>query len=180
VTHELVGVGSAVVVAQALDLGPAPTAGMAVSALLGSRLPDVDVRGARVHRRTLLERRLRPVRLAGTVVRLPLRFGPLLRHRGVTHSLLAWVAASLLVGLIASLAGAAVGVLAGSGFALGYGTHIAADACTTHGVRPWIPFRRRRLWLLPAQLRIKTSSPGELGFALAFVLLAAAALAVVT
>lgn len=166
VTHEFVGVGSAVVAAQAVDLAPAPTVGLVQSAVVGTRLPDVDFAGARVHCRTLFERRLWPVHLVGTIARLPLRVGPLFRHRGVTHSLPACAVLSLLVGMVASLAGKPVGLLVGSGIAIGSVAHIAADACTIAGVCPWVPFKRSHVWLLPAGARIRTGSVGELGFAI--------------
>lgn len=73
-------------------------------------------------------------------------------HRGVTHTV--WFA--LLVGVVLAVAGALVGSsrgvvasvgLAAFGFAVGVvtiGSHIAADALTPAGVRPFAPVRTRR------------------------------------
>jgi hypothetical protein len=71
-THELVGVSLAVAAGLVLEARPLETAGLAASALLGSRLPDVDQVGARVHRRTALERRTVLAGAAGALLRLPL------------------------------------------------------------------------------------------------------------
>jgi inner membrane protein len=165
--------------AQALDLGAAALAGLAASALLGARLPDADVDGARIHRRTLAERRSWPVYVVGTIVRLPLLLARGLRHRGITHSLAACAVASLIVGFIASLAGGSPGVLVGAGVALGYLTHIAIDACTPGGVCPWAPFRWSPAWLVSPAARIRTGGVGEFGFAVVFAVLATCALAIV-
>ena len=71
-THGLVGVGTAVIAAEALDLGTAALAGLAASALLGARLPDADLAGARIHRRTVAERRNWLIYVLGTGARVPL------------------------------------------------------------------------------------------------------------
>lgn len=100
VTHEIVGVGLDVAAARAVALGFTATDRGGRFGLLGSRLPDVDAARSRVHRRTLLERRVTLVRVAGRVVRVPLRVGPWLRHRGIAHSVLACAVTSLLTALL--------------------------------------------------------------------------------
>ena len=143
-------------------------------------LPDADQAGTRVHRRTLLERRVALIRLAGTLARVPLRTLTLLPHRGVTHSLTAGVLATLLAGALASLIEASLAPAIAAGLAIGYGTHLVADACTPSGVPAWAPFSRRRRWVLPARIRIRTGSASEyLLLALLTALLCAATLALV-
>jgi membrane-bound metal-dependent hydrolase YbcI (DUF457 family) len=142
--------------------------GLAAAAWVASMLPDVDLPGARVHRRTRLERRHLAVRSAGRLARIPLWLAARLEHRGITHSIAACAAVIWLAALISR--DAAIGA------ALGYGAHVAADACTPAGVRAFAPVSRRPVHLLPKCARIPTGSARELLFGLAF----AAACAVVT
>jgi hypothetical protein len=129
--HELVSVSLAVAAGRVLDAGPLETAGLAAVAVLGSRLPDVDQVGARVHRRTRLERRSRLAGAAGALLRLPLRMlAAVVSHRTVTRSALACAAAAALAALVASPAGTTVAFVAAGGVAIGYAAHVAADACT--------------------------------------------------
>jgi membrane-bound metal-dependent hydrolase YbcI (DUF457 family) len=60
--------------------------------------------------------------------------------------------------VVASLAAPAIAGAVGGGVALGYGAHIAADACTPAGVRAWAPFSAKRTWLLPSRARVRTGS----------------------
>ena len=170
-THQIAGVGLAVVCGAALDVPAANVLVLAGAACLGSVLPDADRAGSKVYRRTRLERRVWPVRLLGTVARLPLRFLILLGHRGLTHSLFASVLAGIVCWAAVSLVAPGVAVAAGVGLALGYGAHVAADACTPSGVALWAPLSRRRHWLLPRSARIPTGSLREV--AVATLLLAA-------
>jgi inner membrane protein len=178
-THELVGVTLAVAAGRVLDAGLLETAGLAATALLGSRLPDVDQLGARVHQRTWLERHTWLVRVAGAVLRLPLvLFALVVPHRTMSHSALACAAAAALAALVASPAGAGVALVMAGGVAIGYASHVAADACTPAGVTLWAPLSRRRVWLLPRRARIRTGSLREGIFAaVAAVALASALLA---
>jgi membrane-bound metal-dependent hydrolase YbcI (DUF457 family) len=83
------GVGLAAVSAAALDAS-APAAAIVVgSAGLGALLPDADRAGARLYRRTPIERRVLLLRPLGLLARLPLRVLIVLPHRGPTHSLFA-------------------------------------------------------------------------------------------
>ena len=171
-THELVGVGLAIVTARAIDLPAGSTVGVAAAALVGSRLPDLDKAGARIYHKTLFERRMVVFRVVGSLARLPLSLGTRLRHRGVTHSALACAAAPLLAWLLTSAAGPGVAAVAAAGIGIGYVAHVAADACTPGGVRAWAPLSRERVWLLPPRARIKTGSARELVFAVVFAALA--------
>jgi inner membrane protein len=174
-THELVGVSLAVAAGRVLEAAPVETAGLAAAALFGSRLPDVDQLGARVHRSTRLERRTLIARTAGALLRLPLMlFAVVVPHRTVTHSALACAVAAGLAALVAMPAGGTVALMVAGGVAIGYASHVAADACTPTGVSLWAPVSRRRVWLLPRRARIRTGSWRQVAFAVA----AAATLAV--
>ncbi|MGH2947046.1 MAG: metal-dependent hydrolase [Solirubrobacteraceae bacterium] len=165
-THELVGVSLAIMAGRAFEAGAPETVGLAAAALLGSRLPDVDQRGARVHRRTGLERGSVLVCAVGAVLRLPfVAFAVLASHRAVTHSALACAAAAALAAFVAAPLGTSVALVVSGGVAIGYTAHVAADACTPGGVRLWAPASRRRVWLLPAGARIRTGSWGEAALA---------------
>jgi membrane-bound metal-dependent hydrolase YbcI (DUF457 family) len=173
-THQIAGVGLAAVCAAALD-APATEAVVLVGAAgLGSLLPDADLAGSRVYRRTRVERRVLLARVAGALARLPLRLLVLLGHRGVTHSLLACALAAGLSGLAVSLVAPGMALAAGAGLAIGYGAHLAADASTPSGIALLAPLTRRRFWLLPRPARIPTGSLREYAVAL---LLAGGALA---
>ena len=178
-THELVGVSLALAAARALEAGPLESAGLAVAALYGSRLPDLDQLGARAHRRSTLERRSLLFGAAGSAMRLPLiAFAALVPHRTVTHSALACAAAGGLVALVAFPLGADAALVVGVGVAIGYAAHVAADACTPGGVCLWAPISRERVWLLPPRARIPTGSFREAALAAAAVAALAAVLIV--
>lgn len=173
------GVSLAVAAGRVVEAGPLETAGLVAAAVFGSRLPDVDQLGARVNRRTRLERRTRLAGATGAVVRLPLvMFALVVSHRTVTHSALACAAAAVLAVLVASQAGTTVAHVVAGGAAIGYAAHVAADACTPAGVRLWAPLSRQRVWLLPPRAPIRTGSSREAAVAavaaaaLAFALLA--------
>jgi membrane-bound metal-dependent hydrolase YbcI (DUF457 family) len=153
-THELIGVSLALAAGHLLEAQPLQTAGLAVAAVCGSRLPDIDQLGARIHRRTRLERRSLLVGAVGAALRLPLVvFAASVSHRALTHSALACVAATLFAALVASTAGPEPALLVGAGVGLGYAAHVAADACTPGGVTLWAPLSPRRVWLLPPRAR---------------------------
>ncbi len=164
-THELIGASVGLAAARAVHADPVLTVVTVGAAVFGSRLPDVDQLGARVHRRTRLERRGMLLGVAGRVVRLPLvAFAMVARHRGVTHSLAA--CGVLVAGAVVLGGGLPYLVLGAWGLALGYCSHVVADACTPAGVSLWAPFSSRRVRLLPAGARIATGSAAELLVAL--------------
>jgi membrane-bound metal-dependent hydrolase YbcI (DUF457 family) len=161
-THELIGVSLALAAGHLVEAQPLQTAGLALAAVCGSRLPDIDQLGARVHRRTRLERRSLLVGAASAALRLPLvAFAAIVSHRTLTHSALACAAAPLFAALVASAAGPGAALLVGAGVGLGYAAHVAADACTPAGVRLWAPLSRKRVWALPPRARIPTGSLRE-------------------
>ena len=176
-THQIAGAGLAGVSAAATDARVSTTAVMVGAAWAGSLLPDADLAGARVHRRTRIERRAPLLWLAGLLLRLPLRLLCLLPHRGPTHSALACTLVTVACAVAMRLVDPALAPAAAGGVAVGYGAHLAADACTPSGVPLWAPFSGRRRWLLPARARIKTGSAREyLALALLSLLLVVAAL----
>jgi membrane-bound metal-dependent hydrolase YbcI (DUF457 family) len=160
-THQIAGVGLAVVTAAALDAPASSAVALVAGAWLGSLLPDADRAGSRIHRRRRLERRVLPVRVLGWIARVPLRLLTVLEHRGITHSLAACAAAAIASGLLASLVVPAVAVEVGAGVAIGYLAHVAADACTPSGAPLFAPLSRRRRRLLPRHARIPTGSARE-------------------
>ena len=165
-THEVIGVSLALGAGQALEAGPFESVGLALAAVAGARLPDIDQLGARIHTPSRLERRSLIVGAVGAALRLPLVvFAGVASHRALTHSALACAAAAALAALVASPAGGAAALFSGGGVAIGYGAHVAADACTPGGVRLWAPFSRQRVWLLPPVARIPTGSLREAALA---------------
>jgi membrane-bound metal-dependent hydrolase YbcI (DUF457 family) len=164
-THQIAGVGLAAVAGAALDADATTAAVLVGASWLGSLLPDADLAGARVHRRTRLERRNLLVGLVGSLARLPLRLLVVLGHRGLTHSLFACALAAVACGAIVSLVAPGVAVVAAAGLAIGYGAHLVADACTPGGIALWAPVSSKRRWLLPRPARIPTGSLREYALA---------------
>jgi membrane-bound metal-dependent hydrolase YbcI (DUF457 family) len=158
-THQIVGVTCALGASRALGLEAVETAAASVNAVWGSWLPDADRLGTRIHRRSRAERRSPLVGALGAVARLPLwAFALVARHRGISHSPEACVlvcAAAAALGL--SLPPPALALT--GGLALGYVTHVAADACTPFGVSSALA--HRKLWLVPRRARIRTGSLRE-------------------
>lgn len=141
VTHTLLG--AAVVLPVALQQEPALAAACLWCGVVGGGLPDwIDFRSD---------------------LRAPLR--P--RHRGVSHSLFALLAsaialhialvalrnADIRVGSLALAPGWGVIEAAVTSLALGFASHLAADATTHAGIRPLLPLSGQKVWLLPRPLR---------------------------
>jgi len=170
-----VGAAVTLAVCAAVDSGGLVAAAAVCASLLGSRLPDADQPGARIHRRTRLERRSLIARLAGRVLRLPMTiFAALAQHRGATHWLLSGAATTI---VLAGAAGALwpplrLPVFIGAG--CGYGAHLLADACTPHGAPLLGPFSARRVHLLAPRMRVMTGGAGDLLVLMAATLTAAA------
>jgi inner membrane protein len=178
-THEAIGAAVTLGVCAVVDSGALVAAGAVCASLLGSRLPDADVRGARIHRRTRLERRRVVARVAGGVLRLPMTiFTASARHRGATHWVLTAAAVTIVLTAAARAVWPALMAPVAIGAGCGYCAHLLADACTPHGVPLLGPFSSRRIHLLPAGLRVATGGIGDL-LMLITATLAAAALGVV-
>lgn len=85
-THRAVGAATTLALCAAVHTGGVVAVAAACASVLGSRLPDVDQPGARIHRRTRLERRSLTAGIAGRALRLPMTiFAALATHRGATH-----------------------------------------------------------------------------------------------
>ena len=97
-------------------------------------------------------------------------FRSTLRHRGVSHGILALAACAGVTWFVLRLFQAnpitlgdvdlspsaqTLAVLTVA-LALGFLSHLAADACTIAGIRPLLPFSHWRIWLLPRPLRGRT------------------------
>jgi membrane-bound metal-dependent hydrolase YbcI (DUF457 family) len=174
-THEAIGGAAALAACTAVQTGPLLAAGAFCASLFRSRLPDLDQPGARIHRRTRLERRSFSAATVGSVLRVPVTiFARLAEHRGATH----WLVTGAAVTIALTLASAAVwsrfGLPVAIGIGCGYGAHLLADACTPHSAPLFGPFRARRVHLLPSGHRIVTGSLGDLLILIAAMLTAAA------
>ncbi len=141
VTHTLLG--AAVVLPIAVSREPAIAAGCLWLGMVGGGLPDwLDLRSD-------FKTQLR------------------LKHRGTSHSLFVLVACSAMLYLALvtlrrtpvafgpwslSPGDAIITALVGS-LVLGIASHLAADACTYAGIRPFLPLSKRTIWLLPRFMR---------------------------
>ena len=162
-THEAVGVAVTLSVCAVADSGVLVAAGAVCASLLGSRLPDADQLGARIHRRIRLERRSLAAAVAGATLRLPMTlFAAVARHRAVTHWLLSGAVVTLLLAALAAAAWPPLALPVALGTGCGYVAHVLADACTPHGAPLLGPFSARRVHLLPAGHRIITGGRGDL------------------
>lgn len=162
-THEAVGAAVTLAVCAAADRGAFATAAAVCASVLGSRLPDVDQGGARIHRRTRVERCNLMVAFAGAILRLPMRtFAALAQHRGATHWLLSGAAVTVLLAGVARALAAPLTLPVAIGVGCGYCAHLLADACTPHGAPLLGPLRTRRVHLLPARMRVVTGGVGDL------------------
>ncbi|MDQ3678391.1 MAG: metal-dependent hydrolase [Actinomycetota bacterium] len=162
-THEAVGAAATLAVCVAADSGALVATGAVGVSLLGSRLPDVDQLGARIHRRTRLERRNLTARLIGGVLRLPVTiFAALAAHRGATHWLLSGTVVMIALAAAAGAVWPPIALPVAIGTGCGYLAHLLADACTPHGAPLLGPFSRRRVHLLPSGRRVLTGGQGDL------------------
>jgi membrane-bound metal-dependent hydrolase YbcI (DUF457 family) len=138
VTH--ITTGAAVALPVAIGLSPAAAAGALFMGMAGAVIPDYADLRSDVRR--------------------------VLRHRGLSHSLLfAGAAIALAYVILASLSQVAdrrfqlhadlVAPLL-LAFALGIGSHLLLDAATPSGIRPFLPLWGFRLRILPPGMRVTT------------------------
>jgi len=149
-THALVGISSLWLLAPLPHVLTTETIGsLVVLATVGALLPDLDAQQSKI--KSLEVKGIRPF--------VPLSFlaNRAFGHRGLLHSLPGWLGFGALClplalwwGWEASLA-----------LFLGYGSHLAADACTKSGIPGWPNNRRKRLHLLSTDFRFVTGSPAE-------------------
>ena len=162
VTHETIGATGALVACAIAGADVLTTAGCVVVSVLGSRLPDADQHGSKIHRKTGWERRNPMIALLGFIARIPLvAFAAVVRHRGATHWLSTGVAVTAVSAVAAGAVYAALVLPVAAGLGAGYTLHLLADACTPHGVPLLGPFSRRKRHLLPKGRRIRTGSGPE-------------------
>ncbi len=147
-THALLGVASLWLLQPLPGALTSDTlAPLAVTAVFGALLPDLDAQGSL----------LKYWQVGGVRPFVPLSnllhrsFG----HRGLLHSLRGLLGASLLA-LPLLLLGWPLFV----GLVLGYASHLVGDACTKSGL-PLLYPDPRRLHLLPRPLRLTTGSQAE-------------------
>lgn len=162
VTHETIGATGALAVCAIAGADVLTTAGCVAVAVLGSRLPDTDQLGSKIHRMTRLERRKPLIGLLGFIARVPLVvFGAVVRPRGATHWLSTGLAVTVICGVLAGVGDAVFVLPVAAGLGAGYTLHLLADACTPHGVPLLGPFSTRTRHLLPKDRRIPTGSGRE-------------------
>jgi membrane-bound metal-dependent hydrolase YbcI (DUF457 family) len=118
-----------------------PLAGALSGAVVGGLAPDIDSDESKARRMTGTNRQSGPLGWLASLL-LP-------RHRGLTHEPLILV---LLAAMVLWLPHPAL-----VAFAVGYATHLVADALTVGG----IPFLGRRVHLLPGWSRVRTGSVAE-------------------
>ena len=134
--------GAAIALPVAVGLSPAAAAGAIFMGMAGAVVPDYADLRSDVHR--------------------------VLRHRGVSHSLLFAGAAILLVAVMLTaltrvadprfqLPPELVDPLL-LAFGLGIGSHLMLDAATPSGIRPFLPIWGFRLRILPPGMRVTTGS----------------------
>lgn len=137
-THILLG--AAVAMPIAASLSPAVAIGAVWLGMVGGGYPDwIDLRSD---------------------------FKARLKHRGVSHSILLGVVLMAGVFLMLQITTSQFPAIALAEseiramtltFALGFLSHLLADACTYAGVRPLLPFSNEQWWILPKPLRGKSS-----------------------
>ena len=160
-THALAGVGSLWCL-QAFPslLRPELLAPLSLLAALGALLPDLDASQSQI----------KHLSVAGVTPFAPVAsllnraFG----HRGLLHSLLGWGIATVLLMPLAIIGGIAIPLA----LSLGYGSHLATDACTKSGIPFFYP-NRKRYHLLPRPLRLTTGSMAEEAVLAVFAMLTA-------
>jgi inner membrane protein len=143
-THLIIGTGSGLALALVTHQPPLQAGALALAGALGGLLPDSDSPHALIHQKLFL------TRIVAFFV----------KHRGITHSLLATALLFVL--------GAKFAQMYGYAMAAGYASHLAADAMTIDGIPFLYPYGRM-FHLLPPGFRLRTG-----GFIESLVRLAAA------
>ena len=162
VTHEMIGASGALAVCAILGVDVLTAAGCVAVSVLGSRLPDADQLGAKIHRKTRWERRNPLIALLGFIARVPLvLFASVVRHRGATHWLSTGAAVTVICGAVAGVVDGVLVLPVAAGLGAGYTLHLLADACTPHGVPLLGPFSTHKRHVLPKGRRIPTGSGRE-------------------
>lgn len=163
-SHVLLGVGSlwllSAIPGVISDGNALNNAGLlAACAALGALLPDLDSPASKVKSLSLRVGNLRvePFRLPAHGL------SRTLGHRGMLHSLLGWAMFAFLFCVPIALwvtADGESGLPVAAALLAGYGSHLAADACTRSGI-PFLYPSRRRYFFTVEPLRIVTGSDLE-------------------
>ncbi len=149
-THALFGITSLWLLSPVPGLLTSHTVGpLCAFAAFGALLPDLDAEESKV--KSLSWRGIRPFAPLAQIVHRT--WG----HRGLLHSPLGLCLAAM-GALLLALFGYGLPALA---LWLGYGSHLAADACTKTGIPGWPNRPERRLYLLPLGWRFVTGSTAE-------------------
>ena len=161
-THALIGVCSLWLLAPLPHVLTASTLGpLALTAAVGALMPDLDATQSLIRSTQLLG--IRP--FVPIAALLHGAFG----HRGLLHSAVGLLLFCLLAALPLAFWW---GLLPSLVLAIGYASHLAADACTKSGIPLLFP-KKAKVHLLPPALRLSTGSQAEEGVLVAFALLAA-------
>lgn len=153
-THVLIGLNALwlfELIPNGVERGQLPL--MLGAAAFGSLLPDLDAAQSKI--KHLSAWGIKPFYLPSVAIYRT--FG----HRGFLHS----SGALILVTLILVPLSTHLGWQVGAALVLGYGAHLAADACTRSGIPflylPPLSRNKRRYHLLPPRLRFVTGSDAE-------------------
>lgn len=159
-THMTISGATAAATCSAAGAPMLLTGSVTVVSAFAGLLPDADHADAKIHSWTSVERKYPILKPIGWLLRIPLRPLVFLPHRGPTHWLVTWLAASMVVFVLAILWLQPFQGVLGLGFLIGYGMHIAADCCTPSGVPALAPFSKRECHLVPSMLQVKSTSEG--------------------
>ncbi len=143
-THFMIGLGTGAMLAVAANAGPVYIGGMAIVSGLGALLPDID------HRHAPIRQRL------GFVGDVLLWWLP---HRGLTHSLLCWMALTAIWFSLCPLID--VPLILALALSAGYASHILADMTTKRGLPIFYPVWRQDCYILPPGFRVTTGGISE-------------------
>lgn len=122
-----------------------------LSVAIGSTFPDIDEPESWIGRRTIIISNI-----------IKLIFG----HRGMTHTIIS----SIFIFILAYIASkylmiGVTGNYIAIGFAIGWFLHSIGDAHTKGGVPLFLPYSKKKFWVLPKILRFKTASWVEFVYA---------------
>lgn len=123
---------------------------LAACAALGALLPDLDAPESKIKHLKLFGTRFKPFLVPAQLV------SRTEQHRGLLHSL----AGLGLVALMTAPFAFWIGWAPVTALLLGYASHLLGDSATRSGIRLFYP-SKNRFHLLPAHLRITTSSYAE-------------------
>lgn len=153
-SHVLIGIGSLWLLEPVRGIGSGDAASnvglLAAVAAFGALLPDLDAQQSRI-------KHLSPGWGIEPFVLPSILLHRAFGHRGLLHS---GLGLSLFTALIALPLGVWWGWQPSAALALGYASHLGADACTRTGI-PFLSPRRQCFFLLPQGLRLVTGSPAE-------------------